>query len=78
MLVFIYEYQTCNPCKAHPMNLFKDGFAWIRTAGVKQMNKHEFDKYMQYIKSNMQSAKFSQLSDGSVRVRYFNMGVRND
>jgi hypothetical protein len=53
--------------------MFKDGFAWCRTAGVKQMNKLEFDKYIKYLKAKKQSAKFSQLQDGSFRVRYFDM-----
>jgi hypothetical protein len=53
--------------------MFKDGFAWCRTAGVKQMNKLEFDKYIKYLKVKKQSAKFSQLQDGSFRVRYFDM-----
>jgi hypothetical protein len=53
--------------------MFKDGFAWCRTAGIKQMNRLEFDKYIKYIKATKQSAKFSRLQDGSFRVRYFDM-----
>ena len=73
MKVYIYEYKTCSPLRAHHTNMFKDGFAWCRTAGVRQMNKLEFDKYIKYLKAKKQSAKFSQLQDGSFRVRYFDM-----
>lgn len=73
MKVYIYEYKTCSPSRAHYTNMFKDGFAWCRTAGIKQMNKLEFDKYIKYIKATKQSAKFSRLQDGSFRVRYFDM-----
>ena len=37
MKVYIYEYKTCSPSRAHHTNMFKDGFAWCRTAGIKQM-----------------------------------------
>lgn len=50
MKVYIYEYKTCSPLRAHHTNMFKDGFAWCRTAGVQQMNKLEFDKYIKYLK----------------------------
>ena len=73
MKVYIYEYKTCSPLRAHHTNIFKDGYAWCRTACVKQMNKLEFDKYIKYLKAKEQSAKFSQLQDGSFRVRYFDM-----
>ena len=73
MKVYIYEYKICSPSRAHHTNMFKDGFAWCRTAGMKQMNKLEFDKYIKYIKATKQSAKFSRLKDGSFRVRYFDM-----
>ena len=73
MKVYIYEYKTCSPLRAHHTNMFKDGFAWCRAAGVKQMNKLEFDKSIKYLKGKKQSAKFSQLQAGSFRVRYFDM-----
>lgn len=73
MKVYIYEYKSCSPLREYHTNMFKDGFAWCRTASVKQMNKLEFDKYIKYLKAKKRSAKFSQLQDGSFRVRYFDM-----
>lgn len=73
MKVYIYEYKICSPLMTHHTNVFKDGLAWCRAAGVKQMNKLEFDKYIKYLKAKKQSAKFSRLQDGSFRVRYFDM-----
>ena len=55
MKVYIYEYKTCSPLRAHHTNMFKDGFAWCRTAGVQQMNKLEFDKYIKYLKVKKKS-----------------------
>ena len=64
MKVYIYEYKTCSPLRAHHTNMFKDGFAWCRTAGVKQMNKLEFDKYIKYLKVKSKVQNFHNFKTG--------------
>ena len=64
MKVYIYEYKTCSPLRAHHTNMFKDGFAWCRAAGVKQMNKLEFDKYIKYIKAKSKVQNFHNFKTG--------------
>ena len=64
MKVYIYEYKTCSPLRAHHTNMFKDGFAWCRTAGVKQMNKLEFDKYIKYLKVKNKVQNFHNFKTG--------------
>lgn len=64
MKVYIYEYKTCSPLRAHHTNMFKDGFALCRTAGVKQMNKLEFDKYIKYLKVKNKVQNFHNFKTG--------------
>lgn len=64
MKVYIYEYKTCSPLRAHHTNMFKDGFALCRTAGVKQMNKLEFDKYIKYLKVKSKVQNFHNFKTG--------------